>query len=231
MSAALSVYCPYGHQQNQVSKVSMLGFNGERQDSLSGTYLLGNGYRAYSPALRRFLAPDSWSPFGKGGVNAYGYCAGDSISNVDPDGHVVFNRIRRHPAIPRADAPPPQTAQQLNRTLNRQRLQTGNNSHSDPLTPTPNIQQPRANRNPLANGGRMPFEDRRNPSVTLGEVVTLASELQKAELSLARVPQDLKYVNDPEMRADYLADLATIRREVPKQQDRVNTAMVGWFHS
>ncbi|MBA6131413.1 MULTISPECIES: RHS repeat-associated core domain-containing protein [Pseudomonas] len=231
MSAALRAYCPYGHHRNQVSKVSMLGFNGEREDSLTGNYLLGNGYRAYSPGLRRFLAPDSWSPFGKGGVNAYSYCAGDSINDVDPDGHAGFNRIRRHPTILTADAPPPQTAQHLNRSLNRQRLQTGNNSHTDPSPPTPNNQQPRANRNPLANGGRMPFEDRRNPSVTLGEVVTLARELHEANLALARAPEYLKQLHNPEMRSEYLASLARIRREVPKQEDRVNRAMASWFHS
>ena len=34
---------------------------------------LGNGYRAYSPALRRFTCPDSESPFGGGGINPYVY--------------------------------------------------------------------------------------------------------------------------------------------------------------
>ncbi len=38
--------------------------------------MLGNGYRAYSPVLMRFNSPDSWSPFGEGGVNAYAYIEG-----------------------------------------------------------------------------------------------------------------------------------------------------------
>ncbi|HGY2297301.1 TPA: hypothetical protein ACNV18_001349 [Pseudomonas putida] len=76
----------------------------------------------------------------------------------------------------------------------------------------------------------MPFEDRRNPSVPLSEVVTLANELAGAKQSLA-APVDLALVNDPEMRADYLADLTRIRSEVPKQQARLNMAMVRWFHS
>ncbi|EGH35731.1 hypothetical protein PSYJA_44541, partial [Pseudomonas syringae pv. japonica str. M301072] len=39
---------------------------------MTGHYLLGNGYRAFNPVLMRFNSPDSLSPFGEGGVNAYG---------------------------------------------------------------------------------------------------------------------------------------------------------------
>jgi hypothetical protein len=35
----------------------------------------------------RFNSPDSWSPFGEGGLNAYGYCGGDPRNRVDPNGH------------------------------------------------------------------------------------------------------------------------------------------------
>ncbi|KPZ22499.1 RHS repeat-associated core domain-containing protein, partial [Pseudomonas syringae group genomosp. 3] len=31
--------------------------------------------------------PDSLSPFGKGGLNAYAYCAGDPVNRSDPSGH------------------------------------------------------------------------------------------------------------------------------------------------
>lgn len=65
------------------------GFNGRHRDVASGHYLLGNGYRAYVPQLGRFLSPDSLSPFGKGGLNAYAYCAGDPINFSDPSGHVL----------------------------------------------------------------------------------------------------------------------------------------------
>jgi len=67
---------------------STLGFNGERSDLALGHYHLGNGYRLYSPALRRFTAPDHMSPFGQGGINPYAYCAGDPINNTDPTGHM-----------------------------------------------------------------------------------------------------------------------------------------------
>ncbi|ULH10613.1 RHS repeat-associated core domain-containing protein [Serratia marcescens] len=65
----------------------ILGFNGERTDPVLGSYHLGNGYRMYNPTLRRFTAPDSMSPFGKGGINPYAYCGGDPINNTDPTGH------------------------------------------------------------------------------------------------------------------------------------------------
>ncbi|KOP59696.1 hypothetical protein OX90_10025 [Pseudomonas coronafaciens pv. porri] len=66
--------------------MSMSGFNGELLDSITGHYLLGNGYRAYNPVLMRFNSPDSLSPFGKGGLNAYAYCGGDPVNRADPDG-------------------------------------------------------------------------------------------------------------------------------------------------
>lgn len=222
-SKATLTYSAYGYSTGVSSAQILLGFNAEPIDTSTGYYSLGNGYRLYSPVTMRFVAPDSWSPFGKGGVNTYGYCAGDPINNLDPDGHVVATPLRRHAVILTSDAPTPQTAQHLNQSLNRQRLQTGGNAQ-------PQTQQPRANRNPLASGGRMPFEDRRNPSVPLSEVVTLANELAGAKQSLA-APVDLALVHDPEMRADYLADLTSIRSEVPKQEARLNIAMVSWFHS
>ena len=69
------------------------GFNGERADPISGHYHLGNGYRAYSPVLMRFTCPDSWSPFGAGGVNPYAYCEGDPINRADPSGHMSGSAI------------------------------------------------------------------------------------------------------------------------------------------
>lgn len=68
----------------------VLGFNGERLDPVSGTTHLGNGYRAYNPVLMRFDCPDSWSPFGEGGINPYVYCAGDPVNHADPSGHHSF---------------------------------------------------------------------------------------------------------------------------------------------
>jgi len=65
----------------------ILSYNGERRDPVSGASHLGKGYRAYTPQLLRFASPDSLSPFGAGGLNAYAYCAGDPINRADPSGH------------------------------------------------------------------------------------------------------------------------------------------------
>ncbi|WP_414648257.1 RHS repeat-associated core domain-containing protein, partial [Cedecea sp.] len=71
-------------------KSGILAFSGERLDPVSGTYHLGNGYRSYSPVLMRFTRPDSWSPFGAGGINAYAYCEGDPVNRADPSGHMSW---------------------------------------------------------------------------------------------------------------------------------------------
>lgn len=81
------VYTPYGHVPCTGQQASRLGFNGARYDLLAQAYALGQGYRFYSPALMRFLAPDSLSPFGQGGLNVYGFCANDPVNRSDPSGH------------------------------------------------------------------------------------------------------------------------------------------------
>lgn len=83
-------YTPYGHRSQGNGVLSLLGFNGELPDPVTGCYLLGNGYRAFNPVLMRFNSPDSWSPFGDGGLNAYAYCAGDPLNKRDPTGHSYF---------------------------------------------------------------------------------------------------------------------------------------------
>jgi RHS repeat-associated protein len=88
-------YTPYGHHAPDGGLLSLLGFSGERPDPVTGHYLLGNGYRAFNPVLMRFNSPDSWSPFGEGGLNAYGYCGGDPVNWVDPTGHAgVFGMLK-----------------------------------------------------------------------------------------------------------------------------------------
>ncbi|WP_235200215.1 RHS repeat-associated core domain-containing protein [Pseudomonas monteilii] len=78
-------FSPYGYAPNL--GMLPLGFNGERHDHIGGLYLLGNGYRGYSPALMRFNSPDSLSPFAEGGVSSYTYTGNDPINRVDPTGH------------------------------------------------------------------------------------------------------------------------------------------------
>ncbi|MHC8316774.1 RHS repeat-associated core domain-containing protein [Pseudomonas sp. LB3P31] len=83
------VYSAYGHCPADSGFNSLLNFNGERPDPLTGHYLLGNGHRAFNPALMRFNSPDRLSPFGRGGLNAYAYCLGDPVNFRDPTGQFV----------------------------------------------------------------------------------------------------------------------------------------------
>ncbi len=80
-------YAPYGHVPLDDPEPHP-AYNGELLDTPSGCYLLGAGnHRPYSPTLQYFLAPDPFSPFDEGGLNAYAYCAGDPINRTDPSGH------------------------------------------------------------------------------------------------------------------------------------------------
>ena len=87
-------YNAYGHRPVENGLISVLGFNGERADPVTGHYLLGNGYRAFNPVLMRFNSPDSWSPFERGGVNSYGYVGGDPVNRIDPSGHFFWAALR-----------------------------------------------------------------------------------------------------------------------------------------
>jgi len=77
-------YTAYGHHSGMLGL--LLGFSGEPKNAVLHAYALGNGHRFYSPILMRFCSADGLSPFGKGGLNAYCYCEGDPINNVDPTG-------------------------------------------------------------------------------------------------------------------------------------------------
>lgn len=78
-------YTPHGAQAADDGQIPF-GFATERREPLTGWYIPG-GHRPYDPVLMCFLAPDSESPFGRGGINPYAYCAGDPVNRVDPDGH------------------------------------------------------------------------------------------------------------------------------------------------
>ncbi|GAB6404988.1 RHS repeat-associated core domain-containing protein [Pseudomonas sp. MHK4] len=111
--AVRQAYAPYGHRWVESGPGSLLGFAGEAVDPGTGHYLLGNGHRAFNPVLMRFNSPDRLSPFGRGGLNPYGYCLGDPVNFSDPTGRFadiaklltsVFSvgsaRIVMSPAIP-----------------------------------------------------------------------------------------------------------------------------------
>lgn len=101
------VYTAYGERCSQASD-SLLGFNGEYHDSDTDQYPLGQGYRWYAPDSLQFHAQDSLSPFGSGGAQAYGYCAGDPVNIQDPSGHIGAGAVnRRLRATYGSGMPPP----------------------------------------------------------------------------------------------------------------------------
>lgn len=93
-------YLPYGTLCTWSRTGSVLGFNGQCREQPTGHYLLGNGYRAFNPQLMRFNSPDSFSPFGQGGLNAYCYGGNDPLNKADPSGHAptvlgTLSKMRR----------------------------------------------------------------------------------------------------------------------------------------
>lgn len=86
-------YTPYGQRSAGDSRVTRMGFNGEYLMPSVSMYLLGNGYRAFNPVLMRFHSPDSFSPFRV--INAYAYCGGDPVNNLDPDGHIERKHLAK----------------------------------------------------------------------------------------------------------------------------------------
>ncbi|WP_084614865.1 RHS repeat-associated core domain-containing protein [Pseudomonas batumici] len=115
-------YSVYGHQPADNGLLSLLGFNGERLDRITGHYLLGNGYRVFNPVLMRFNSPDNRSPFAEGGINTYAYCMGDPVNQTDPSGHApawlksilrFAGIMRPHTATSRLLPPPMMVQSQL----------------------------------------------------------------------------------------------------------------------
>ncbi|MFJ7883169.1 RHS repeat-associated core domain-containing protein [Pseudomonas sp. NPDC096917] len=88
-------YSLYGHPSGQSGLASLLGFNGERYEPLTGHYLLGNGLRAFNPVLMRFNSPDPMSPFEEGGINAYAYCKNDPVNWNDPSGNIPVKSLKK----------------------------------------------------------------------------------------------------------------------------------------
>lgn len=85
-------YTPYGFWAS--TNARLLAFQGECYVKNLGCYLLGNGYRAYSPILMRFLSADNQSPFYSGGLNCYAAFSGDPVNKIDPSGHSALHKVR-----------------------------------------------------------------------------------------------------------------------------------------
>lgn len=89
-------YSPYGYQPTHPG---LPAFTGQVPEPVMGGYLLGNGYRLYSPLLMRFNSPDNWSPFGAAGINPYVYCDSDPVNHSDPSGHIKILKAVKSAAL------------------------------------------------------------------------------------------------------------------------------------
>lgn len=79
-------YSPFGKDSYSLGSSLLSRFTGQSLLASGIGYLLGNGHRLFNPGIMRFHSPDSLSPFDRGGINAYAYCANDPINRVDPSG-------------------------------------------------------------------------------------------------------------------------------------------------
>ncbi|WP_256572061.1 RHS repeat-associated core domain-containing protein [Pseudomonas sp. NFACC05-1] len=131
-------YSAYGQQSTQQMIATKLGFNGELREARLGWYFLGKGYRVYNPVLMRFHSPDSLSPFGKGGLNAYMYCVGDPVNFSDPTGHVGQGRRLVLPSRSSAPAPSLDSLTRSSRSTTANVYTTG----SQPVRTEPTIIAP-----------------------------------------------------------------------------------------
>lgn len=82
------IYGAYGELAT-MGRIARSAYAGVPVERGTGYYVLGD--RLFSPVLRRFLGPDSVSPFGDGGLNRYAYCGGDPINRIDPSGNAWWN--------------------------------------------------------------------------------------------------------------------------------------------
>ena len=86
------LYSPYGFGVYEGLE-GRQAFNGQRLDSTTNGYLLGNGHRLFAPGLMRFMSSDHLSPFGNGGINSYVYCSSDPVNGLDPSGRVNIPKL------------------------------------------------------------------------------------------------------------------------------------------
>lgn len=231
------VYTSHGYFSKSEVKQPHLGFNGQFLDKQSATYLLGNGYRPHGPAVMRFLAPDSWSPFGKGGLNAYTYCTNDPVNRADPSGHVGKRRVAKslpgqggpskrqrleqHPAFQPTTEPEQQLAQrrqaELVQAQNGNSLARGGGAEHF-------VRQALATG---ANGSNQPSHHSggqlatTEPALTprdhgaMADVTGLNAELREALAHEQRYMNNVQYLAEgTELRQEYDADIVNIRARI-----------------
>lgn len=143
-------YSAFGYDAVENEKESMLGFCQQPRETLTGFYLLGQGYRTYHPGLQRFSSPDRYSPFEEGGINPYAYCNDDPINLTDPTGkaggpHFTF-KVTSLPVVPDL----PQRPQPRRNVPNPVAIPVALDNRQ-PVPPPPPASLPRSNPPPVIN--------------------------------------------------------------------------------
>ncbi|MFZ9036186.1 MAG: RHS repeat-associated core domain-containing protein [Francisellaceae bacterium] len=89
-------YYPFNRQSEAMDNAPRLltiddnpfGYGGQRRDSSTALWSLGNGYRQYDALTGGFMQADSLSAFsGKNTENAFAYVGGNPVGYRDPTGH------------------------------------------------------------------------------------------------------------------------------------------------
>lgn len=246
------VYAAYGNAV--LDEGSGLGFNGERYQRLTKTYALGQGYRFYSPNLMRFLAPDSLSPFGQGGLNSYVYCSGDPVNRMDPDGHADFSQMRRVARGLRSQAQALE-ARQAGRMTAQQRVEALRQRLRQRQAAVPDAQ---LTRNPLARPGGQHVYGQRGVGNTVAspdpgrrrhagavhlqappgpaaigaeEAARLYEELLTAHRHEQRFNQSQPYLaRGNEVTEEYRAVIDRIRGHADDIRRQLGVDRLSWFH-
>lgn len=101
-------YSPYGY--TEYTEPAILHYTGQPIETPTDLYILGNGYRMYSPTLCRFSAPDTLAPFDQGGLSAYAYTEQDPINSTDVSGlfgvKLFVRFLPKRPSIARSPVIP-----------------------------------------------------------------------------------------------------------------------------
>ncbi|MFT0866676.1 RHS repeat-associated core domain-containing protein [Pseudomonas sp. CAM1A] len=201
-------YTAYGCGSQSIGSMSLLAFTGHYQEPFTASYLFGNGYRAYQPGLMRFLSPDNLSPFGKGGVNAYAYCACDPVNYKDASGR-SRSLIARVGKLPRVEIEIDVSTQQV--TSQQQLwLRPGNtrNLEMEPKTRTTTFRRETFYLVPFG-GKDYPIADHH-----MQELISNGIELKQLATTLQM------YKQDPNTSATWINDL---NREINTRNKRNQT--------
>lgn len=238
-------YCTYGHCA--FDEASSQGFNGERYETLLKAYALGQGYRLYSPDLMRFLAPDSVSPFGQGGLNSYSYCSADPVNRRDPDGHTDFSQMRgTSQAFLRRQARAREQQRTAQQRVEAFRQRRGLNRGLQPAQPRfrnalamPDAPQPHerhrvghiALATPAQQHAATIDPDPPEPRLSMAEAEQLYDELLSIQPHVQRFEQAQLYLAPgTPVTDDYLVDLERIRQRANTIRQLLGVNRLSWFH-